>query len=194
MVYLKICPVCQRPDSETLMLLDLSQMREARERIDRTYQPAMFEPEEDIYRIVEPVHLVFEILKRGHEFRLVGRVASTLELACSRCLELFRLPVDEAFDLMYLPQSENVGEGEIEVDEASLTAAFYRDDLIDLGGLMREQFYLALPLKPLCKPSCSGLCPVCGVNRNTGSCTCTASWTDSRWEGLRLFRKGTEGR
>ena len=42
--------------------------------------------------------------------------------------------------------------------------------MIDLGQLMQEQFYLAVPMKPLCREDCRGLCPVCGTNLNTGSC------------------------
>ena len=54
---------------------------------------------------------------------------------------------------------ENTGEGEREIEEDDLTTAFYENDEIDLGQLMREQFYLALPMKPLCRDDCQGLCP-----------------------------------
>jgi uncharacterized protein len=47
-----------------------------------------------------------------------------------------------------------------------LTTAFYENDVIDLGQLMREQFYLSLPMKPLCRDDCRGLCAVCGENLN----------------------------
>ena len=53
--------------------------------------------------------------------------------------------------------------------------------------LMREQFYLALPMKPLCQPDCKGLCPVCGINRNRETCTCQAEWTDPRFDALKRF-------
>ena len=56
--------------------------------------------------------------------------------------------------------------------------SFYRDDEIDLSELLREQFYLALPMKPLCREDCRGLCPQCGVNRNTGTCDCGPGWDD----------------
>ena len=53
---------------------------------------------------------------------------------------------------------------------------------------MREQFYLALPMKPLCRESCRGLCPECGTNLNTGTCSCVREWTDPRLDGLRALR------
>ena len=106
-----------------------------------------------------------------------------LELACSRCLEPFELPVDASFDVRYLPQSENTGD-EREVEEDDLSDAFYRDEQIDLGQLMEEQFYLALPMKPLCREDCKGLCASCGTNLNEATCDCQVRWEDPRLAGL----------
>jgi uncharacterized protein len=50
---------------------------------------------------------------------------------------------------------------------------------------MREQFFLTLPMKPLCRPDCQGLCPVCGKNRNREQCDCKAEWVDPRLAELR---------
>ena len=64
-----------------------------------------------------------------------------------------------AFDLRYQPHAVNTGEGEREIEEDDLTTAFYENDEIDLGQLMREQFYLALPMKPLCRRRLPGAVP-----------------------------------
>lgn len=174
------------------MLLDLSQLREARAHVARTYDPPAFAAaEDDAYRVLAPVHLEFDVHKDGTQFRLVGRITTTLGLSCGRCLEDFTLPVDAAFDLLYLPHAANVGEGEVEVEDDDLNTAFYSDERIDLGQLMREQFYLVLPMKPLCRESCRGLCPQCGTNLNHATCSCTPTWTDPRLDGLRaLIDKG----
>jgi len=50
--------------------------------------------------------------------------------------------------------------------------------------LMREQFYLALPMKPLCVEDCHGLCVQCGTNLNRGSCSCERDWVDPRLAAL----------
>lgn len=173
------------------MLLDLSQMRGARDRIDRSYAPSAFDRSED-YRIAQPVLLAIDIFKQNQEFRLVGRVSTVLELGCSRCLEPFTFAVDLPFDLLYLPHSRNAGEGEVEVEEDDLTTAFYRDDVIDLGQLMKEQLYLALPMKPLCQDECRGLCPHCGTNLNQSTCTCAETWVDPRLEALRSLMERDE--
>jgi len=174
------------------MFLDISQLRGGRDRIDRRYPPSAFDPEEGAYRVVAPVALGFEISSERNQFRLVGRVATVLELSCSRCLEPFRLPLDEAFDLLFLPQRENTGEGESEVEEDDLGTAFYRDETIDLGGLMRERFVLAVPMKPLCADGCRGLCPQCGTNLNTATCQCVRRWTDPRLAELGRLVPGDE--
>ena len=169
------------------MLFDLSQVRGAHERFRRTYDPTALGPAADDYRLVGPVALAFDIYKNNRDFRLAGRLQATLELSCGRCVELFTIAVDEPFDLMYLPHTENTGEGEVEIEEDDLETAFYRDEVIDLGHMMREQFYLALPMKPLCSEACRGLCPHCGTNLNQGACNCEQTWTDPRLEVLRTL-------
>jgi uncharacterized protein len=95
------------------------------------------------------------------------------------------MPVDAEFDLRYQPHALNAGEGEREIEEDDLTTAFYENDEIDLGQLMREQFYLALPMKPLCREDCKGLCAQCGTNLNTGTCDCSPVWEDPRLAALK---------
>lgn len=174
------------------LVLDLSRMREARERIERTIPPdALHVGEDEAYRVESPVRLAFDIFKDGRQFRLVGTVKGTLRLACGRCLEDFTFPVDAPFDVLYLPHTENAGEGEVAIEDEDLTTAYYQDDEIDLAQLVREQFYLALPMKPLCQDACKGLCPHCGSNLNLAACDCAVGWTDPRLDALRsLLDKG----
>lgn len=168
------------------MLLDLNTLRASREHIDRTVPPSAFDPQDPEYRVVAPVQLSLDVLKLGADaFGVSGRVASRLELTCGRCLEPFEVPVEAAFDLRYVPLAENAGEGEREVGDDELTTAFYRNGMLDLIDLTREQFVLALPMKPLCSDACQGLCPVCGTNLNTSRCDCTPAWEDPRLAPLK---------
>src|ERR1051325_1801465 len=163
------------------MQLDLTRYRQPLGHFSRIYQPADMEEEGDTYRVVAPVALDFDIHKDNKDkFRLEGRVRTELELGCSRCLEGFRLPVDAEFDLRYLPATEMSTDEEREIADDDLETSYYRDDQIDLAELMREQFYLALPMKPLCTAECRGLCPQCGANLNTSACECTPAWDAPR--------------
>ena len=172
------------------MRLDLSQIRTPHEHFERVFPPEAFgaPPADADFKVASPVKLAFEIYKDKRTFRLVGHTETTLETPCSRCLEPMVVLVDAAFDLRYQPHSENTGEGEREIEEDDLTTAFYADDEIDLGQLMREQFYLALPMKPLCDSGCHGLCPECGTNLNRETCSCQRDWEDPRLAVLKQLK------
>jgi uncharacterized protein len=168
------------------MILELSHIRQPEIEISRRYEPQAFAGRENQFRVAAPVALAMRVHKDRDRFRLVGTVSTVLELTCSRCVEAFRMPVDAAFDVRYLPQSENAGD-EREIEEDDLSDAFYRDEAIDLGQLMDEQFYLALPMKPLCRPACKGLCPSCGANLNDETCECQVRWEDPRLAALKAL-------
>jgi len=170
------------------MLLDLSRIRTPLERYEKVYQADAF-PADESFRVAAPVDLAFDIRKDKQQFQLTGRVQTMLELLCSRCLEPFTRPVDAQFDLRYQPQALNTSADEHEIQEDDLSTAFYENDQIDLGQLLREQFLLSLPMKPLCTDACRGLCPVCGTNLNRGDCDCTRTWDDPRFAALRELRK-----
>jgi uncharacterized protein len=168
------------------MLLDVGRLREPLGRIERVYPGSAFGTTGD-FAVQGDVSLAVEIQKDRDRYRLVGTVRATLELACSRCLEGYGAAVDAAFDLRYLPQAVNTGDEDQEISEDDLSTAFYRDEVIDLGQLVREQFYLALPMKPLCRSDCRGLCPECGTNLNRDRCGCTGGWVDPRLDALRAL-------
>lgn len=175
------------------MLLDLSRLQGGGERIDRRIPPDSFETPAEDFRVVEPVQLTVDVRRDGEKVRLVGRVATVLEVPCCRCLEPFRTSVDNAFDLLFLPASEAgaaEGDDDRQLDEAAVNASFYEDEAIDLVEVVREQFYLALPMKPLCREDCRGLCPVCGTNRNEATCSCEQEWVDPRMDALRRLKAG----
>ena len=163
------------------MNLDLRTIKGPRVRVRRDFSGASFSRDGDEqYRVRDTVTLDLDIRKDGGKVRLVGRLDAALELGCCRCLEPFPLVVGVDVDLLYLPASDNTGAGEVRIEESDLRTAYYRDDQIDLGQLMEEQFQLVLPMKPLCRADCRGLCAVCGGNRNTTACQCVARWDDPR--------------
>jgi uncharacterized protein len=171
------------------MQLELTRYRQPLGHFARTFSPADVEQEGDIYRVVAPVTLDFDIHKDKDRFRLEGTIRTELELPCSRCLEPFRLTVDAAFDLRYLPAAAMSTEEERGIEEEDLETSYYRDDQIDLDELMREQFYLVLPMKPLCQEECRGLCVHCGTNLNQGACECAAEWKDPRLAPLEAIKR-----
>ena len=66
-----------------------------------------------------------------------------------------------------------------------LDVDFYDKDEIDVGVLIETETTLALPMKPLCREGCLGLCPVCGGNRNLVQCDCQQRAPDPRLAALK---------
>lgn len=172
------------------MLLDLIRLHGQRGHFERRFEPSAFDPQDDDYRVAAPVELSVDVEKAGGDaFRVTGRATTRLGLECGRCLDAFEVPVDASFELRYVPQLENDGEGEREVAEDDLTTAYYREGSLDVIDLLCEQFQLALPMKPLCAEACRGLCPECGANLNRTECGCAPKWEDPRLAVLREMLK-----
>jgi uncharacterized protein len=175
------------------MLLDLNKLHGPRQHVERTVPTSAFEPQDPDYRVAAPVELSMDVVRAGHDaFTVTGRATTRLELECSRCAEAFEMPLDAAFELRYVAHTENTGEGEREITEDDLVTAYYRDGLLDIGDLLREQFQLALPMKPLCSEACRGLCPHCGTNLNRTECGCAQAWEDPRLAPLKSLLTRTK--
>jgi uncharacterized protein len=127
-------------------------------------------------------------------FCMVGKMDASVETGCVRCLESFVMEIHEDLDLLYLPQSKNVGlenaqDEERELSDRDLAVSFYRDEKIELKQMIWEQVHLALPMKPLCKQDCRGLCPQCGTNLNLSACDCVREVVDPRLAILKTLLK-----
>lgn len=121
--------------------------------------------------------------KTSRGFFVNGWVEVAVTLRCVRCLEEFALDLHEAMVVELLPVTLAPREEETQLGRADLDSRFYQEPVLDLVELAAEQIELALPMKPVCSPSCRGLCPRCGVNLNVDICGCPAE-ADPRWEGL----------
>lgn len=159
------------------MFLDLTTIRQPETPVTREYPAETFAPEEE-FRLIAPAVLTGTLHKDDERFRLAGRVSTRVSLDCSRCAEPFDVPVEASFELRYLPQTL-AGQKDADPD-ADPTTTFYSDDRLDLGQIVREQCYLVLPMKPLCRPDCQGLCVQCGINLNAERCSCVQRWHDPR--------------
>jgi uncharacterized protein len=89
------------------------------------------------------------------------------------------------FDLFYQPHAAGHPiTGEIELKEKDTEVSFFWGDGIEVGDILREQILLSLPMKPICREDCQGLCPHCGKNRNLETCDCESVLLDPRLEPL----------
>ena len=165
------------------MLLDLKTLGESRVHLERTYSPSAFEATDE-FIVGKPVELVCEVEKIRDWYQLAGHLSTRLRVQCCRCGEGGDTELDVALDLRYVSEALSTGTNDAEIDNEDLTVAFYRDDQIDLRQLISEQFYLGLPMKPLCQEDCRGLCAACGKNLNFADCGCSVEWRDPRLAAL----------
>jgi uncharacterized protein len=115
-----------------------------------------------------------------------GWIRSRIPLTCSRCLEPFPMAVKADLDVRLAPRSKWESE-EVELSADDLEVDFYADNLLDLDRLIETETTLRLPMKPLCREECRGLCPICGGNRNQTPCECRATPPDLRLQALKAL-------
>lgn len=142
-----------------------------------------FSPDELILK--EEVKVFVYLRKIDKEIFLKGDIQTLIELRCSRCLESYEYPVNDHFEISLEPYSEYLTEEETELRKDELDFDLYKEDIIDLTELVREQILLAAPMIPLCHKECKGLCQQCGENLNHKKCSCTTEQIDPRWSKLK---------
>ncbi len=139
----------------------------------------------------------------GREVLLDGEVEGAFVLECGRCLARYGPRLREPFRLVLEPAGDRIPadpeaaaalarDGVCVGDEPGL--GWYTGPEIDLSSIVIELMQLALPVQPLCREDCRGLCPRCGVDRNVEPCDCAPESRSSPFAVLRALRgTPTEG-
>ena len=113
--------------------------------------------------------------------RARGTVRAPWRGSCRRCLTTVDGRVEAVVDERFVPERGDADE----------LAYRYQGDEVDLAPLVHDAVFLELPLAPLCRPDCQGLCPQCGADRNVAPCACRAP-SDPRWDTLDALRFDVE--
>jgi uncharacterized protein len=121
------------------------------------------------------------------EIRVQGKLNVTMQATCDRCLEPTNFPIENQFDLIYMP-AELTKRGEDEIDQGGIEVGYYEGNGLALNDVLREVVLLALPMQLVCDETCKGMCPSCGQNRNERDCGCHAQAGDDRWSKLKSLR------
>lgn len=141
------------------------------------------------------VHLT--AYRAGGEIILEGTLQGTFELECGRCLARYRPPLREAFRLVLEPAGDRVPadpEAAAALARAGLClgdeleTGWYAGPEADLSAFVTELMQLALPVQPVCREGCRGLCPGCGTDRNLESCACETTDVRSPFAVLESLR------
>jgi uncharacterized protein len=136
-----------------------------------------FESELGEVSFTAPVHVHLQVNNTGKSLLVEGKIQTELKAQCGRCLESFTYPINQVYEdeWVFAPQA---------TEEQMETALLFDKDEIELDERILEQIVLALPMRFICSHECKGLCPICGVNRNTNSCDCVEEKIDPRFAAL----------
>lgn len=129
-------------------------------------------------------------LRTKHGILVTAQVSGTERLPCSRCLRETEEPVKAQLEEEFFATVDAVTGARLPRPEDP--EAFVIDDrqTLDLEEPLRQSWMLDLPMQPLCRPDCRGLCPRCGADLNLGPCEC-APGVDERWSALGALKEGT---
>ena len=123
----------------------------------------------DAYRFAEPLAYEVTVSNTGDALLVAGTVTGEGVTACGRCLEDVTVPVAgevEGYYLLQEPDPDDIDE------DAEDFEVLPEDHIIDLEPLIYAAILVDLPLVPLCREDCAGLCPDCGANLNEQQCDC----------------------
>ncbi len=113
-----------------------------------------------------------------------GTLHTEIELTCSRCLSLFSCPLTLNIEEEYFPNTDVVTGASLPLPDEPGCFTIDEHNILDLTEAIRQYALLAVPMKPLCREDCVGLCPTCGCNLNQAPCNCLPKPADPRWSEL----------
>ena len=126
-------------------------------------------------RLVGDIHVELRLTALNDGIDVDGTVSAAWSTVCRRCLVDVSGTAVGVVDELY------------QIEPLDPDAYLIEDGQLDLAPLIRETALLELETERLCRDDCAGLCPVCGVDRNSAECSCDTSVKDDRWAGLEGF-------
>jgi uncharacterized protein len=114
-----------------------------------------------------------------------GYFQTRISMQCSRCLGDFIYPLDINIEEVYFPTLDLVTGTSLPSPEEPGSFTIDAHNILDLTEAIRQYTLISIPIKPLCRKNCAGLCPSCGVNLNVNKCNCLTGQIDPRWSVLK---------
>jgi uncharacterized protein len=125
-----------------------------------------------------------DLFRSDEDVLLLGTVVGSMNLMCSRCISEFIVVKQVNLDLKFrVGGIENEFRQSAELQEQDVM--FLKSAELDPAEIILQELLLEIPMKPLCREDCAGLCPKCGALKGSPECKCgDARDIDPRWEAL----------
>jgi uncharacterized protein len=130
------------------------------------------EEDDQIFGVSSPIISRVDIYKSGDKYVLEGDMAGVVSVRCDRCLGAYDHDIKTGFKLFFALPARSANKAEMELMEEDMETGFIDGETINLNDIFKEQLYLSLPIKSLCREDCPGLCPMCGADLNVEACRC----------------------
>jgi len=176
--------------------VDLKDLAQEKLSFQALFEPGVVDLSAENIRQIGNLDWAASAERAGEEIRITGKLDTRVEVACSRCLEPAQIHVSKPFDLFFRKRDEAMfdEDEEVELGEKETRTAFFTGTKLLIADILREQILLSLPMKVLCKVDCKGLCPTCGTNLNSGSCSCPAEEFSPHMDTLLEIKRRLEER
>jgi uncharacterized protein len=125
-----------------------------------------------------------ELIRTNRGILAKGTLHSEVTLDCSRCLCIYNCPLTINLEEEFFPVIDVVSGTSLPAPEEPDSFQIDEHHILDLRDAVRQNALLALPMKPLCREECAGICPECGSDLNRGLCQCANENIDPRWSKL----------
>jgi uncharacterized protein len=170
------------------MRIELENLEGGKGDFAHVYNPDELNPVDEGVKLTAPATVNGRIRLAGNEVFVNGHVDTRTQVECDRCLKMIELPVNADFELEYITGTEYESSEVAELTEAEMSVSVFDGHALDVDEIVKEQILLAVPTRMLCREDCKGICPECGVDRNTGECNCETKEIDPRWAALKNLK------
>lgn len=154
------------------MQIDLRDLPEGASTLDLDLTAESFGLAKSEAVLEGPLHVHLYLDRRGDEIWIRGKAQGAAKQECGRCLAEFAQNLDLEFDVFCAKvQNPNVVSHKA-LDEEDGGVHPHDGRVLSIDGEIREAVILGLPMQPLCREACAGLCPRCGEDLNQGPCRC----------------------
>jgi uncharacterized protein len=166
------------------MRIDVGELMKARTGETRTYQIENWEIEMAEGAPRELVNGSTTLLRTQAGILASVNVALDTRDACSRCLREVKISLQIDFEEEYLPIVDIFTGAALSSPEDPGALRIDDRQVLDVSEAVRQYREMALPMQPLCRPDCPGICPACGRDLNLGACDCPQESVDDHWSAL----------
>lgn len=170
------------------MRIELENLEGGKGDFAHVYQPEELNPVDERVRLTQPAAVTGKVRLSGNEVLVNGHIDTRAQVECDRCLQPVETPVSADFALEYITGADYESSRAAELTEAEMSVAVFDGEALDVDEIAKEQILLAVPNRVLCREDCKGICPECGIDRNTGECNCVADDIDPRWAALKNLK------